>query len=210
MRRAINAPTARADGNLSYSEFVYVVKQLWNKYHPDIPMVPEQGRNRAKYPSIYYRLESRRPVENEAKPRVRPFVDGHDDIIITAQRFLNIVGFTAVTQTEPEEAEAIIDEFENFMLDMVPVLKRMGVQEIFYNRRFPENDENREGQDICKRSVAYNVTTEKVRTVKVSRLDNFLIDARIYADTFAQATPSELATPTSIIVDTFHNATPSH
>lgn len=196
---AFTAPPARQGGSLQYAQFVNVIKHFWEQYHPDIPIHPYRGEQRADYPSIVFRLERREPVRDEPKPKQRLNYASTPEYIITGQRFFNIVSFSAMTKNDPEQAEAIIEEFENFMFDITPALKQLGTQEIFYNRRFLEKAEERGDQDVAVHTIAYSVITEKIRTTKKAVIEQIIIDARIYLD---EAAISEPATPNSDYVTT--------
>lgn len=171
----------KAEGNLTYRQFIKLVQHLWAEGHPDIPIYPTQGGQQAKYPCIVYGLEVRKTHPVEPKPRFREAVvrDGDTDVFIHGQRFQNIVSFTVVDENA-DRAEVIIEIFEDFMLEFTPVFKRMGVSEFVYSRRLPDSEENRQGEDVARRSVAYMLTTEKIRYMEVEKINKFVIDARIY------------------------------
>lgn len=178
-----------AGGRLSYLDFVRIVSALWEKGHPDIPLTAMGAKENALYPSIVYRLDLRKPYDGEPKPRLReelPLPNG-DVVINSAQRFMNIVVFTCFTQMNPQLAEAIIEEFENFMMEFQPVFKELGVSELVYERRMPDTQDNRENFTVIERAVAYRLTTEKLVQTTYSHLNNsfnwvlneVLVDARI-------------------------------
>ena len=61
----------QASGNLSYLEFIAVVKSLWENAYPDIKIKPTQSGTYADYPVIVYGLELRKAHTSEPKPRTR-------------------------------------------------------------------------------------------------------------------------------------------
>lgn len=172
----------RAKGNLTYVEFIALVQRLWSESHPDIPFFATSGSQLARYPAIVYGLQLRKTHPQEPKPRVRENIRTTSDqegIIITGQRFQNIVNFTVVTENDPEAAEAIIEAFEDFMQEMTPVFKEMGLSEFAYARRLPDSEETKSGEDVVKRTVCYMVTTEKVTQTSVEKLRQIIVHSRM-------------------------------
>lgn len=213
-------PRLRASGNLSYLEFIALVQQLWSGVHPDIPFLATGGNQTAKFPAITYSLQLRKTHPSEPKMRIREEIATSPDqeaMLISAQRFQNVVNFTAATENDPETAEQLIEAFEDFMMEYTPVFKEMGVSEFVYARRLPDAEVSRPGEDLVQRTVSYLVTTEKVIRSSVAKLNNVIahirvqdrrrIDALEYA---AQVPPVEHATPIVDVQDEFMTgATPS-
>lgn len=206
----------RADGNLSYIDFIRVVERVWSNAHPGIPMYATGTKSFAVYPCIVYGLEMRRPHPDEPKKRRREEIATHKDenaIIIDAQRFQNLVTFTVFTEQNPQVAEELIEVFEDFMMEFTPLFKRLGVSEFVYSRRMPDGGENRQGVDVITRTVAYLVTIEKVIKSSVWKLNDVYVDVRRFLE---DATPFydpdtpylQDATPITEIIDQFSGATP--
>jgi hypothetical protein len=129
-----NSPPLQADDILSYLEFIAAVKKLWEDSHPGIPVVPIQGPQFANYPVITYSLDIRRPHSDEPKRKMREQytpTGGTDIRTIYGQRFLSIVRFTVIDPL-PKKADAIIEAFEDFMVEYTPILKRLGASELTY------------------------------------------------------------------------------
>ena len=173
----------RAKGNLSYLDFIRLVKKLWEDAHPDIKLQPTADKSFPKYPVITYRLDFRKAHPNEPKPRYReemPTGANEDAILILGQRFQNLVTFTALDETDPHTTEALIEVFEDFMMEFQPVFKELGASELVYARRIPDSHDTRPGEGINSRSVSYLLTTEKIIKTSVSKIDEVIIDARLY------------------------------
>lgn len=204
----------RAQGNLNYLQFIALVQKLWAESHPDIPIRPTQAKAYATYPVIVYKLEIRRPHSGEPKPKQREQVvnEGENNIsIVYGQKFENLVVFQVFTKADPELAEAIIEAFEDFMLEYTPIFKRLGLSEIVYSRRIPDGEGSRQAEDVEYRGVAYMVTTEKLRKVDIDTVESIVVKARTFLEddmihpTVLSATPN---IPIEI-TDNF-NATPNH
>jgi len=173
-------PQLRADGNLDYRQFITLVKNLWKEVHPDIPIRPVQSQQYSKYPVIVYGLELRKPMNAEPKKRFRTLqhqVDEEHHLRITAQRFDNVVTFTVITENNPDMCEAIIETFEDFMAEYTPVFKQYGVSEFLYVRRLPDRENTRPDEDVEERSVAYQVTLEKIIVTELDKLNEIVIRA---------------------------------
>ena len=222
-------PPLQAQGNLTYIEFITVVKALWENAYPSIKIKPVQSGDYAEYPVIAYGLELKRAHSVEPKPRSR--ISPSKDIAIFGQRFQNVVSFTVMTKADsgqlstsearysgPEVAEKIIEIFEDFMMEYTPVFKRLGASEFVYARRLSDSEENRNATDINKRTVTYMLTTEKLIAMEVEKIEKIAIDVRRYMamekeiwDDFYKnpATPSYEGTELNII-DLNQSATPSY
>jgi hypothetical protein len=100
--------------------------------------------------------------------------------LIYGQIFQNIIRFSVITKNDPQLAEAIIENFEDFMDTYTPVFKRLGLSEFLYARREPDDEGTRAGTDICTRTVAYLVTIEKVHRMNMSRIQNIVVGARLF------------------------------
>lgn len=175
----------RASGNLSYLEFIALVTELWERRTPDVPIFPTQGKQFARYPCIVYGTQVKTAMQSEPKKRHREFITNPNTnqvYRITGQRFKLVVSFSVTTENEPKLAEEILEAFEDFMDEITPVLKKSGLSEIVYGRQLPDAMENRDAEDICKRSVAYEVTIERVRQIPVDQLNEIVVQARTFVE----------------------------
>jgi hypothetical protein len=188
----------RASGNLGYIQFLQVLQKIWIDAHPDIPLVAEGGKEYETYPIITYRLDLRRPLQDEPKPKLREqvfTVPGEPNIIIKGQRFQNIVTFTVITNSNPILAEEVVEVFENFIIEFTSVFKFLGLSEIVYARRLPDQTGSRgKGLGVTMRSVSYLVTTEKIIKTTQTKLEKVAISARKFLDdpywVYTEATPA--------------------
>lgn len=133
--------------------------------------------------------------------------DGESDIDIKGQRFQSIISFTVVDRiktnypqdspcTDPEyfrnnvlecskydmvsSVDEIVEQLEEFMLEVTPIFKELGVSELVYARRLPDATEVRGGYGIAKRAVAYTVTIEKVyRGIEQWKIKQIVTEARL-------------------------------
>jgi hypothetical protein len=175
----------RASGNLTFREMIALIQELWNEGQPDIPLLPTQGKNFAKYPCIVYGIENKTTANSDDKRRHREFVKDQTTgqiYRVVGQVFNHIISFTVITENEPDLAEAIMELFEDFMEEITPVLQKLGISNIWYGRRLSDSDENRDAEDICKRAVVYRIHLERVRQIPVDRFDTILVRARTFLE----------------------------
>lgn len=225
-------PPLQAAGNLTYLEFISVVKLLWENLHPDIPIVPTQPAQYSTYPCIVYGLELRKAHTVEPKPRSRNIVE--KDVMVFGQRFQNVVSFTITTKMMggaskasdagaaasrydgADVADALAELFEDFMLEYTPVFKRLGASEFVYARRLADAEENKGNTDIVKRTVTYMLTTEKLLVTSVGQIEKIAIDIRTYMahekelvkEALEKATPDYSNIEVNVI-DLYQTATPN-
>jgi hypothetical protein len=188
INRAFGSPL-QAAGNLTYIEFISVVKLLWENLHPDIPIVPTQPAQYSTYPCIVYGLELRKAHTTEPKPRSRQVMS--NDKMVFGQKFQNVVSFTVTTKMMggadasnrydgAEVADSLAEVFEDFMLEYTPVFKRLGASEFIYARRLADSEENKNNTDIIKRTITYMLTTEKLIVTSVGVIEQIAIDVRTH------------------------------
>jgi hypothetical protein len=111
------AEPLQSDGNLTYLEFISVLKSMWEESFPNYPIKassssepsftwfnpnyvdPETGNTTGRYEEtdaiITYSLELRKAHTVEPKPRMRQIANR--DIYIYGQRFQNIIAFSAMS-----------------------------------------------------------------------------------------------------------------
>lgn len=228
-------PPLQAQGNLSYLEFIAVVKALWDNIHPDIEIVATSNGKVAKYPCITYGIELKKAHNAEPKPRTRQVLNEISQHVY-GQRFQNVVAFTVITRANAgtiestagtdahavelkyvgaEVADTIMETFEDFMLEYTPVFKRLGASEFVYARRYSDAEINRDQTDVNKRTVTYMLTTEKLMATTHEKIEKIVVDVRNYfayekelLDQAASATPNYEGTELNII-DLFQTATPN-
>lgn len=191
----------QAEGNITYLDFIRLVKEMWAEVHPDIPIWPTQGSQYAQYPCIVYGLETRTTFQNESKKRYREErkqTSEGKNTLIYGQRFQNIIRFSVITKKDPDLAEIIIELFEDFMENYTPVFKRLGVSDFFYARREPDDEGTRSGDDVSIRSVSYLVILEKMWTKEVDQIEQIVTNARQfifnYGQEFTVTAPAQVLT----------------
>jgi hypothetical protein len=224
INRAFGSPL-QAAGNLTYIEFIAVVKLLWENLHPDIPIVPTQPAQYSTYPCVVYGLELRKAHTTEPKPRSRQVIS--NDKMVFGQKFQNVVSFTVTTKMMggadhsnrydgAEVADSLAEVFEDFMLEYTPVFKRLGASEFIYARRLADSEENKNNTDIIKRTITYMLTTEKLIITSVGIIEQIAIDVRTHMayehellyDPDDGGTPNFEGTEVNII-DLYQSSTPN-
>lgn len=176
-------PLSTARGNLTYLQFIDLLKALWSKANPEVEFVPMGNREAFKPEKGYivYSLESKKAASDNLKPRFMEDVISTDKEefqgTIYIQKFDYLLEFSAVHK-EPRTAEEILDAFEDFMMIITPELKYSGVQDLYYNRRITDRDQSRFGGDVAYRTVMYLVMLQKMLVAKRQILESVRLDVR--------------------------------
>lgn len=176
----------RQAGNLSYLDFIRVIGEIWHEMHPEIPILAAGVPTDGQYPCIVYSLGNRLAFKNENKPRLRERLVHHTDpsesLLIYGQKFINYIKFTVIDEVEPngaQVAEELIEDFEDFMITYMDIFSKLGVNNLFYERRLPDDEESRIGEGVVKRSVVYQVILEKQIDVKVGNLESVWLNITV-------------------------------
>lgn len=203
----------QANNNVSYLQFIDIIKLLLNKSHPNIVFTPYADNNiyDSDYGYIVYSLVEKIPVSNNPKPRIidERDLDNGDRLMLFIQSFLNHVKFTAIHKN-PRTAEELLDAFEYMMLEAAPILTSIGVQGLMYGKRPSDENKIRYGENVSARSVIYLVTTQMILTTTATRLEEILIQIQapkvnLAISDYQNATPNQ-----GIYVNIYDNmATPS-
>jgi len=130
----IDGTEVLSTGSLTYLDFIRVVKHLWEKSFPGIPIIPYTANREAFTTSseltsgvrdsvsggttgidwtvtpvvIGYAMELRRPHTNEPKPRYRQDTTNKDHSIF-GQRFQNVISFTVMSKVGTNQDENSLD-----------------------------------------------------------------------------------------------------
>ena len=171
-------PPITAFGNIQYLDFIDMVKLLWEDGHPGIYLVASgnTATSHAENGYITYSKIRRVPKDNNTKPR--SVYEGPDelgnDIAVLSQSFINDIKFTAIHR-EPRVAEEMLEEFEIFMMEITPLLKMKGIEELLYGQGLADEDNERAGLDLSGRSVLYRVITQMVFVIRPTILERYSI-----------------------------------
>lgn len=191
-------PPIQARSNMSYLQFIDVIDYLWSQGHPEIRFSPVGAASifDPELAYIIYSLEDKKPKANHPKPKLYEIKQDVNDpskkVAVFIENFNIMVKFTAIHKN-PRVAEELIEEFENFIIEMTPVLRMNGLESLLYARRLSDSHESRYGDDISSRSIAYMIGVQKMLTTDVTILDS--VSIQIQAVLNGDATPSYSATP---------------
>lgn len=184
-------PPIQAFGNVTFSQFMDVIGQIWEKAHPEVKFKPLGSREKfnPEVGYIIYSLENKKPADNNLKAKFRTDMVNTDTGLkegaVFTQSFDHLIQFTAV-HTDPHIAEELIETFEDFMMVVTPQFVYAGVEKIFYNRRVADRDETRFGQDVSSRAVQYLAQLQKLILINTNILESVRIDVRLLLE---KATP---------------------
>lgn len=205
-------PVLQHPANINYPQLIMLIGQLWDSLNPEISFVPYGGPQSfdPERGYIIYTLDNRKPSIDNTKKRIREIRQDPNDptkqYYIFVQTFDNLIGFTAIHK-DPIVAEELIEAFEDFMTQVIPILLKNGVQSVVYNRRTHDEHRSRYGEDISARVVQYLIQLQKILVAETRVLDEIEVRAQIFLS--AKLDPSDQATPnvSTIIYDNY--ATPN-
>lgn len=184
-------PPIKAFGNVTYIQLMDILRNLWQKMHPEVQFAPYGTRTKFNPQKGYiiYSVENKKTTEMNSKPRHREDLVKTDtcDYVATVytQSFDYLIRFDAIHE-DPHVAEQLLEAFEDFMIIIMPEMKYIGVEKLFYNRRVSDRDLSKTGQDNACRSVIYMATLQKLLIAKPETLEAIRIDVRV---NWSQATP---------------------
>lgn len=224
----IDGTEVLSNGTLTYLQLMNLIKYLWEKSFPTIPILPvsvDRSDTLDNYPAVIgYAMELRRAHTNEPKPKMRQVVQ-NGEYTIYGQKFQNIISFTVMskvgtfqgadTSTTRDDLDAavlcdeIMEMFEDFMQEYTPILKAAGASDLVYSRRLSDSEINRDATDIHKRTVTYMITTEKTFAVRHEVINDIVLDLRLYMAKQDQAEESATPSVSTNIIDLYGGSTPN-
>lgn len=205
-------PPLKHPANLTYPQMMLLLKQLWESLHPEISFVPFGGSQKydPERGHIVYALDNRKPAADNSKKRIREITDAIDveskKVMIFTQTFNNLISFTAIHK-DPIIAEELIEAFEDFIIEVTPILLRNGAQSVHYARRTHDEHKQRYGEDVAARVIIYDIQLQKVLIAEISALEEISVRAQNYVQFILDNTDQATPNITTIIYDNY--ATPN-
>jgi hypothetical protein len=199
-------PALRAQGALSYLEFIDVLTELWTDSHPEIRLLPYSAFERYDPEKGYviYSLEKKVSMSDTPRMKMHTIEDHPTDVtkkvVVFRQSFQIVINFTAM-HSNPRTAEEIIEAFEDFMMPVSHVFLRLGLQSITYHGRTRDQHESRTGQDLESRNSMYSLVVQKVEPIEIDKLDELVVQVQTLFN-YEQSTPNTTGVGT-ILVDHF-------
>ncbi len=171
-------PPITSFGNIQFLDAMDMIKAVWEDAHPEISFHPQGDHmlNDLETAYIIYSTAERVTKENNPKPRFqwRADTDSGERYAILSQSFIHRVKFRVVHKS-PRVAEEVLDEFEDFMMLLTPLLKQAGMEDIYYLRRTSDNHLVRAGEDKEDRGVIYTMTFQKILLAHEQVLDHIYL-----------------------------------
>lgn len=176
------SPPITAFGNIQYLDMIKMLDLLWTDSHPDISFQPlaENKEFNSEMGHIIYMNVHKVPSDGNNKPRHRHNWKDENGKSFTAftQTFVHTIRFIAAHQ-DPNTADEILEAFEEFMMAVTPVLKKYGIEDIFYFQRISDSNQFRLGKDINTRSTEYRIKTQKVLTIENRTLEDYSVKLQV-------------------------------
>lgn len=178
----------RSRRSLTYSGFFKLLSSLWTKCGYTEPIIRWHPMNEwEQYPVVVYRLTDRRPAEGiaEKRPRHRDTVVDPNSpdryVLLMGQVFDYFVQFDVMAKSN-DEADDLLDKFENFILTYTPFFKESGVNQIWFERQLPDDVITAWRDPVFVRSLVYRLRMEKIVPVVVGQLNQVSIDINLFEE----------------------------
>ena len=140
------------------------------------------------YPFITYEVTSKEP-KDELKPRERETITHTDENgevalgSVAGQRFKCAVQFTIIAK-DYDDAENLLNEFEDLMVKYTGYFKRNGVAEIIYGKQIKDTSMARLREIFSVRNLYYYVEIEKTTVIFKQKIReiSLILDKQIKED----------------------------
>lgn len=188
-RQTENSTIQKADANADIKKFMSMINKIVSivMKNLDVSFETDEGKedflesdNPINHNLITYKLIERVP-KGELKPREREaFTEKDGDRFgeVYGQKFKCYVQFNIFGQTA-EEAEKILDMFEEILFSYTGYFKKNGVNEIIFDKQFTDDYYKIYRQKFSIRNLRYYVEIEKLRVIfkeKIQEIQALLSD----------------------------------
>jgi len=172
----------RSKKSIDIYGFFRILESLWQECGNTEPMMRSFDlEGWEQYPCITYHIVSRRYAERikERRPREREMVPDPDNpgefIKITGQFFEYVVELGVFAKTN-DEADALLEKFENFLFTYSPYFCECGVNKIWFEEQLEDEVITKWRDPVYSRRVRYRLRLEKIRLLKISELKQVLVN----------------------------------
>lgn len=180
----------KSDGKSTFREFIDNVINVWNMMSDSetpVPIVREKPRDKEIFETatITYSLVKRNvlPERNEVKPRFREAIkDPHREgefIEIYGQTFDYYTKFT-INSISAEEADDLVEEFEEFLLRYSGFFKRCGVTEILFIEQQADMSTLNSHIEVNERPLIFKIRLERLSIRSLNDIEQIGLQANIY------------------------------
>jgi hypothetical protein len=181
-----DGPTFRtANGSLRFWQFGELVSRMWNDSHSASPMYQKGAlTDDVEYPSLIWSCGGKKKSDRSPlKPRkTDEFRDADGAYSIYADWF-DCIFEVEVRASNPLEANQLEDVFEDFMLEFIGAIKKLGAFEIFFLQRLADTVETRAGRPVPTMRVQYMMVEQKTRVVSEGMIEAVELHARAITQT---------------------------
>lgn len=174
-----NIPKLKANKSASMFDLIKMINKLISLTMPNVKFIPEEGKlletdamKKIEQPIITYKLISRVP-KKELKPRIREdvekVVEDHDVGEVWGQKFSCEIQFNIFASVY-EEAEEVMEHFEDLMNNYTGFFKKNGIAEIFFKKQFTDEMYANLRETLSVRNLCYYVEIEKLTVIFRERI----------------------------------------
>lgn len=190
-RRRKATPPLKANKSATLQDFIKMVSKIVGiaLKKQNVEFVPDEGKRiiidpneEITHPYITYKVISRTP-KGELKPREREHLiseEVHRDGEgrqgrVYGQKFKCYVQFNIIA-SEYNEADEVMNTFEDLILSYAHYFKKNGVAEILFEKHFTDENFDVYRQSVSVRSLQYYVEVEKLTVVFDSEIEDVQIN----------------------------------
>ncbi len=168
----------RSERALSLGGFFQTVETLWQKCgHSESIMREPDLAHWEQYPCITYHIVGRTWALKERKPRQRQTISDPDNpdrfITLLGQMFDYIIQFDIWAKSH-EQADALLDKFEDFLLVYTPYFMQMGVNQLVFERQLEDQVVTSWRDPVVNRRLQYALRLERLTPVVFGELERVL------------------------------------
>ncbi len=141
-------------------------------------------RNWEQYPCVTYHVLRRDYAEGrkERRPRDREmFGDDKDpeQFVVLRGQFFDYTVCFSVWGRNNDEADALLDKLEDFLLIYTPYFKQNGVNQFWFEQQLEDEVETSWRIPVYVRRVNYLLRLERIVVVRVEELNRVLINVNV-------------------------------
>jgi hypothetical protein len=181
-----SGPTFRtANGSLRFWQFGELVSRMWNDSHSASPMYQKGSlTDDVEYPCLIWSCAGKKKSDRSPlKPRKTDEFSDSDGAYSIYADWFDCIFEVEVRSNNPLEANQLEDVFEDFMMEFIGAIKRLGAFEIIFLQRLADTIETRAGRPVPAMRVQYMMVEQKTRVISEGMIEAVELHARAITQT---------------------------
>jgi hypothetical protein len=179
-----------SEKSASLFDLIKMINKLVSLTMPNVVFIPDEGKvieteamKKIENPIITYKLISRVP-KGELKSRVRDTIeettkDGEKRLgEVCGQKYECLIQFNIFASVY-DEAEEVMEHFEELMMSYTGFFKKNGIAEIFFKKQFTDDNYINLRETLSVRNLCYYVEIEKLTVIFREKIKEIELLAQI-------------------------------